>query len=253
VIYDRPVTELMVDAADAMSAPFTFQDIGRWFSEHYPKIKMTTIRAHVVGFTSNNPTRRYYRAAASRPPLFFRQEDGSLERYDADKHLGVGDTAPGAADSALSPDDLADVVGAEQIAEFAMESHLESFLINNWESINWGRQLQEWTGPGAERGNQLRTPVGILDFLCVDTASKALVVVELKKGRPSDRVVGQLARYIGYVKTHIAAPGQAVEGLIVAHETDDQLRYAASAMPGVQVVTYEVKFALQPVHIPVGA
>lgn len=46
---------------------------------------------------------------------------------------------------------------------------------------------------------------------------------------------------------------QAVEGLIVARETDDQLRYAASAMPGVQVVTYEVKFALQPVHIPVGA
>jgi len=40
-------------------------------------------------------------------------------------------------------------------------------------------------------------------------------------GRPSDKVVGQAARYIGYVRTHLTQPGQQVEGLIIAHEADD--------------------------------
>ena len=70
----------------------------------------------------------------------------------------------------------------------------------------------------------------------------ALVVVELKRGRPSDKVVGQVARYIGYVRTHLAKPGQAVEGLVIAHESDEALRYAVSALPGLRLMTYEVAF-----------
>jgi RecB family endonuclease NucS len=78
----------------------------------------------------------------------------------------------------------------------------------------------------------------------------ALVVVELKRGRPSDRVVGQAARYIGYVRTHLAQPGQPVEGLIVAHDAEDALRYAVAAFPGPQLMTYEVTFQLSAVEEP---
>ncbi len=63
--------------------------------------------------------------------------------------------------------------------------------------IDWGRPLELWESPTGESGNQLTTPVGRLDFLCRDGGSGALVVVELKRGRPSDRVVGQAARYMG--------------------------------------------------------
>jgi RecB family endonuclease NucS len=96
------------------------------------------------------------------------------------------------------------------------------------------------------------TPIGRLDFLCIDTSTDALVVVELKRGRPSDRVVGQAARYMGYIRTHLAKPGQPVEGLIVAHDVEEALRYAVAAIPSLQLVTYEVTFQLSAVAEPAG-
>jgi restriction system protein len=145
---------------------------------------------------------------------------------------------------------LADSAAAEENAEFALESHLEEFLIGNWQSVDWGRPLQLWRGPDGQSGHQLSTPVGRLDFLCTDTAKDSLVVVELKRGRPSDRVVGQILRYIGYVQIHMAAPGQAVEGLIIGHDADDALRYAVSAIPTIRLMTYQVAFSLTATELP---
>jgi RecB family endonuclease NucS len=83
-----------------------------------------------------------------------------------------------------------------------------------------------------------------------DHLANALIVVELKRGRPSDKVVGQVARYIGYVRTHLAKPGQPVEGLIIAYEADDPLRYAVAAFPGLQLMTYGVSFQLNTIEEP---
>src|SRR4051794_34128074 len=41
-------------------------------------------------------------------------------------------------------------------------------------------------------------------FLCEDLESGSLVVVELKRGLPSDRVVSQTARYMGWVDENLA-------------------------------------------------
>ena len=54
-----------------------------------------------------------------------------------------------------------------------------------------------------------------------------------------------MARYIGYVRTHLAKPGQPVEGLIIAHDADEPLRYAVAAFPGLQLMTYGVTFQLK--------
>jgi RecB family endonuclease NucS len=59
----------------------------------------------------------------------------------------------------------------------------------------------------------------------------AYVVIELKRGLPSDRVVGQIARYMGWARSTLAQPGQPVEGLIVAHESDDRRHYSVAAVP----------------------
>jgi len=45
----------------------------------------------------------------------------------------------------------------------------------------------------------------------------------------SDQAVGQLLRYIGYVKENVAQSGQSVSGLIIAGDYDEHLRLAASA------------------------
>ena len=125
-----------------------------------------------------------------------------------------------------------------------LESFLEGFLLTNWDGIDWGRPLEIWESESEDLGHQLRTPVGRLDFLCRDTDTNALVVIELKRGRPSDRVVGQVARYMGWVRAEVAGEDQSVEGLIVAHEQDVQLAYAVSAVPELAVLTYSVDFTL---------
>lgn len=93
---------------------------------------------------------------------------------------------------------------------------------------------------------QLTTPIGRLDFLCVDESSGALVAGELRRGLPSDRVVGQIARYMRWIRSEMADPGQRVEDLIVTHESEDRLRYAVSAIPGLGLLLYEVTFSLRP-------
>jgi len=55
---------------------------------------------------------------------------------------------------------------------------------------------------------------------------------------------------MGYARTQIARPDQAVDGLIVAHDADDALRYAVSAFPCLHLMTYEVTFQLNNIEGP---
>jgi hypothetical protein len=109
--------------------------------------------------------------------------------------------------------------------EFALEAYLEEFLLTNWDRIDWGRPLELREREGVS-GNQFTTPIGRLDLLCTDATSGALVAIELKRGRPPDAVVGQIARYLGWLRHNLAAPGQDVEGTIVAQDIDNRLTYA---------------------------
>jgi len=45
----------------------------------------------------------------------------------------------------------------------------------------------------------------------------------------SDEAIGQVLRYIGYVRENIASPNQKVHGWIVAGDYDEHLRLSASA------------------------
>jgi multisubunit Na+/H+ antiporter MnhB subunit len=51
---------------------------------------------------------------------------------------------------------------------------------------------------------------------------------------------------MGWARAHLAAAGQGVEGIVVAREHDDRLRYAAVAVPGLTILTYRVTFHLEP-------
>jgi RecB family endonuclease NucS len=174
-----------------------------------------------------------------------------LVRFDPDQHTGEESAPVPGSDEDEVVEVLSDLQ-SEQVAEFALESQLELFLVSNWAAINWGRSLQIWKDPHGVSGHQYQTPVGRPDFVCIDPSTNALVIVELKRGRLSDKVVGQVARYMGWVRVHLAQTGQEVQGLIVAHETDDQLAYAVSALPGLTLMTYAVKFELKSETGPAG-
>lgn len=232
----------MIDAAESMPETFAPSDVVAWFAQHYPLVKDTTVRAHVIGLTANDPSRHHYHWLARKNPLFFKVSRARLSRFDPDRHASdVADWETTESDQELPAVDVED-----DRMEFYLETYLEEFLLTNWHLVDWGRPLMIWTGPNGESGHQLSTPVGRLDFLCIDQSADALVVVELKRGLSPDHAVGQAARYMGWVRSELARPNQPVEGLIIAHEFDDRLHYAVSAVPGLGLLRYEVSFSVRP-------
>jgi len=59
--------------------------------------------------------------------------------------------------------------------------------------------------------------------------------------------MGQLTRYMGWVKQTIGKDRE-VNGVIVAKEISESLRYAVSVVPNVSLFENEVEFHLQPAN-----
>ena len=85
---------------------------------------------------------------------------------------------------------------------------------------------------------------GRIDILCTDRNGD-FVVVETKKGKESDKVVGQIQRYMGWVKRNLANNGENVRGIIIVNEFDEWLDYAVSVNENIRLLYYEVKFAVR--------
>ncbi len=241
MLYDRPVSALMLDFANQVGRPFKPVDAVDWFARNYPEVKPATVRAHLIGLTDNDPNRHHYKWLATKTPLFRKLSTGQLVELASDE----SSDDPLDEGRAWAQDAPSNSNVAEQQMEFALEAYLEEFLLTNWQLIDWGRRLDIWEGPDSEVGHQYSIPVGRLDFLAIDLDSGALVVIELKRGRPSDQVVGQIARYMGWFREEFVDDGQPVEGIVVAGDADDRLYYAARAVPGLSVLLYEVNFGLR--------
>jgi restriction system protein len=80
--------------------------------------------------------------------------------------------------------------------------------------------------------------------LAISKDKKELLVVELKKGRVSDSVVGQIQRYMGYVKEELAEESQQVKGVIIALEDDVRIRRALAVANNIEFFRYQVTFKL---------
>lgn len=133
----------------------------------------------------------------------------------------------------------------EDPSAFAMESHLEEFLIQNWGQTDLGREYDIFEEEGEQVGQQYPTDTGPVDILAISKNKKELLVVELKKGRASDTVVGQILRYMGYVAQELAEQGQTVRGVIIALEDDQRIRRALAMTPSVSFYRYKISFKLE--------
>jgi restriction system protein len=132
-----------------------------------------------------------------------------------------------------------EVIALEENASFLLEKYLEEFLVGNW-----GKTLLGATYNLID--NQVDTEVvGRIDILAESKDKKTLVVVELKLGRTSDTVVGQVQRYMGWVQEHYAEPGQTVRGIIIGSEDDARIRYALKVAPNIELMRYAMDFRLE--------
>lgn len=90
MLYDRPVRDLMRDAAGDLPLPTSPAAVVDWFARKYPLVKKTTVTAHVKGLTSNDPNRHHY-SVSKYEPVFTWTRDGHLVLYDPDTDLGDQD------------------------------------------------------------------------------------------------------------------------------------------------------------------
>ena len=132
----------------------------------------------------------------------------------------------------------------EDPAAFAMEQHLEAFLVANWNQTFLSKDFAIYEEDGELVGQQFATDAGPIDVLAVSRDKKRLLVVELKRGRASDVVVGQVLRYMGFVKEQIAEEDQLVEGAIIALDDDQKLRWALASVPAISFYRYQISFKL---------
>ncbi len=161
---------------------------------------------------------------------------------------------PGTAEGDAQIEAVLGEAGAEEAGDveatsFGLEAQLRDFVARNLGRIPVnGHRVALFTDAEGRTGVEYTTGVGPIDILGVDEAG-GLVVFELKIERGPDRTLGQLARYMGWVTQHLAQ-GRAVRGVIVARAIDDKLRYAATIIPNVLLLEYELEFKLRDVKLP---
>lgn len=119
-----------------------------------------------------------------------------------------------------------------------LEKILESVIVENLEQIEDGLKL--YYDDEDVPGKQYPTDIGRLDLLCLDKNNNFLVI-ELKKEKAPDKTIGQIARYMGWVNANLSEDNQEVRGLIISHESNDKLEYAASMFDDVDIKQYEIE------------
>ena len=135
----------------------------------------------------------------------------------------------------------------EDPTAFALEKHLEDFLVNNWTQIELSKKYDLVTDEGVIVAQQYASDTGPIDILAISKDKKEYLVIELKKGRTSDVVVGQTLRYMGFVKNDLAVNGETVRGVVIALEDDLRLRNALSMVPTIDFFRYQIDFKLNPI------
>lgn len=137
-------------------------------------------------------------------------------------------------------------IDTDDQTEFVLEKYLEEFIVSNWDKIDFGEKLRLFEDEDGNSGQQYYAEgVGYIDLLALDK-NDDFVVTELKKGRKNDEVIGQVLRYMGWVRQKLAKKDQKVRGLIIVGEKDEKLEFALSEISDkVKVMRYSIKFKLQ--------
>ena len=132
---------------------------------------------------------------------------------------------------------------AEHRSSFVFEKHLEDFLVKNWDKTPLASEYKIFNNDN-RFGQQFRTDIGPIDILAERKDGSGFLVIELKRDRASDKVIGQILRYMGYVEKHLCTYNQTVSGCIIAQEKDQNLEYALRRVNDVEFLRYELNFRL---------
>ncbi len=139
-IYDKPTKTLMREFAEqrlGSEQAFGKSDAVRWFAEHYPEIRPTTIQAHVEAMAVNSRSRKHHANVkpGSGHDLFFKVGPGRYRLWDPEsdpRPIYGGDiiaAEKGGDETVGDVEDEDEELGAGAAArEFAFERDLRNYL-----------------------------------------------------------------------------------------------------------------------------
>ncbi|TWO71441.1 DUF1016 family protein [Caenimonas sedimenti] len=250
-IYDKPTRLLLNDMIAAWSLKpgevFTSGRAIDWFAGKYPKLRPGSIRAHLVQAATNDQSRLHH-SPSEADDLFFKVGPSQFRLYEPGKDPApirekfAGDVAQ---QEATEPEQgTEDAEARPGSSQFLWEKDLQQYLSRNLEILEPGLRLYEEDNL---KGIEFDAGGRFIDLLAVDKTG-ALVVIELKVSKGYDRVVGQLLRYVNYVRRELAAPGQRVRGIIICRNMTEDLRLACASIPDVELYEYQLSVTVQRVE-----
>ncbi|EHR41307.1 endonuclease NucS domain-containing protein [Alishewanella jeotgali] len=255
------IWEMVKEAALSIGREATYSEIKQHVRSVYGEINESSLTCSIISSSVNHPSRIHYQEN-KRPRVCLGDHDflfntgrgrvapynpsihGTWEIYIKEEGLYGVRVVEGNEDSEIQLVSDASV----ESSLFALESHLRDYLAKNLPKLNvFDSKLSIYLSHDGRDGVEFQTDVGPIDILALDDFGN-FVVLELKLGRGPDATLGQILRYMGWVKKHLAN-GKDVRGIIVASEIPTKLRYAVSQVPSVRVMEYELSFSVRPVAL----
>ena len=102
---------------------------------------------------------------------------------------------------------------------FELELNLELTLMERWSETPFGAEYESPV-------RQYQSDTGPIDLLAKAKDESHFLILELKRDKASDKALGQLQRYMGYVLSELCISPQYVRGVIVAQRSDKALQNA---------------------------
>lgn len=255
-----PIWELVRDAAKHIDGEMSYAAIKQRVWETYPDVNSSTLTCQIIVCSVNHPSRIHYpenkkpRVCISKYDFLFNSGRGRVVLYDPDKHgqweiaeeggqLKVRMTQEATTDLAFTQE-----TGEDEEGGFALESHLRDYLAKHLPAVDTGGPtLKLFVSADGRDGVDFQNDVGAIDILATSSGGD-FYVFELKLGRGPDAALGQILRYMGWVEQHLCQ-GKKVFGVVVAADISPKLKYAATQVPQVRLMEYELKVSLKPVKL----
>lgn len=257
-----PVWQMVKAVVEELGGRASYSEIKQRLWEHYPGTNSSTITCQTIACSVNSPSRVHYpenkvpRIANGPYDFLYWTGRGRVELYSPEKHgiWEVAKTEEGDLCVRQCQDGI-EYPAAEQVASsvteqdgaFAFESHLRDYLAKNLPNLDGAGSLSLFVSDDGRDGVEFQTDVGPIDILA-KANNGDLYVFELKLGRGPDAALGQILRYMGWIKEHVAGD-RGVYGVIVASDISTKLKYAATVVPSVSLMEYRLQIAMQPVAL----
>jgi Predicted nuclease of the RecB family len=268
------VWQMVREAVTNLGGRASNSDIKKYIKGKYGNVNETTINCTILTCSVNKDSRINWpennkpRLATSQYDFLYNIGRGQVELYDPAKHdkweirrgpdgklrvctVGESGDITNTHDNeseAKEQHDYDESKGTSESLTFPLENHLRDFIAKNIGSISVeGKVLRLFVDNDDTVGIEYQTDIGRIDLLAVDEDDN-YVVLELKVTKGADYALGQLLRYMGWVKAKLCKDNT-VKGVIVAPEIDNKLKYAASMVEDVTLYRYQVSFTIEAVSL----